>query len=88
MEWREMHGGLAKRFALGDGTQVVGLVEVAEEDVKISFFADRADIEGIEAKSEKLGGLFDFIDDLRPQDVIDICCAMDGLQGNRKRGRS
>lgn len=88
MEWQEMQSGLARRFALGDGIQVVGLVEVAKEDVKISFFADRADIEGIEAKSEKLGELSDFIDDLRPQDVIDICCTMDGLQGNRKRGRS
>ena len=73
MRWEDLDDALAGRFVLNDGTQVVGIVWTTDEKPYIEFFADTGDLVSVAAQSEKLGGLDDFIDDLQPQDVIDIC---------------
>ena len=73
MHWEELEDALAGRFTLNDGTQLVGIVRATDEKPYIEFFADTGELVSIAAQSEKLGGLDDFIDDLQPQDVIDIC---------------
>jgi hypothetical protein len=77
MEWQELQDGLAGRFALNDGTQVIGIIRETDHGITIEFFADSADIASVETQSEKLGRLPDLIDDLQPQAVIDICARMD-----------
>ncbi len=81
MEWQELQNGLAKRFALEDGSQIVGVVKAGDGGADIAFFADTADVANAESESETLGGLSDFIDNLQPQDVIEICARIDkGLE--------
>ena len=73
MEWQELQNGLARRFALEDGAQIVGVIRAGDGGADIEFFANTADVTSAETESEKMGGLSDFIDNLQPQDVIDIC---------------
>ena len=73
MHWEELEDALAGRFTLNNGMQVVGIVWATDEKPYIEFFADTDDLANIEAQSKKLGGLDELIDDLQPQDVIDIC---------------
>ena len=77
MEWQELQNGLAKRFALEDGSRIVGVVGAGDGGADIAFFADADDVANAESESEKLGGLSDFIDDLQPQDVIEIYARID-----------
>jgi len=77
MEWQEVQDGLAGRFELNDGTPVIGIIRPTTGEASIDFFSDAPDIASAETQSEKLGGLSDLIDDLRPQAVIDICARMD-----------
>lgn len=77
MEWQELQDGVARRFALNDGTQIVGVVRVSGGEAGIEFFANCADVADAESQSEKMGGLSDFIDELQPQDVIDIYSRID-----------
>ncbi len=77
MDWQELRDGAGKRFLLDDGAQMIGVITVSDGAAQIAFFADCENIESAEAQSERLGEFSDFIDKLQPQDVIDICCAMD-----------
>jgi len=77
MKWQKLQDGMAKRFVLSDGAQVLGVVKASAGEAQIAFFADGDDVAGVAAQSEQLGGFSDFIDNLQPQDVIDICCKMD-----------
>ena len=77
LEWQELQNGLAKRFEIEDGSLIVGVVKAGDGGTAIAFFADDDDIANAESESEKLGGLSDFIDDLQPQDVIEICAGID-----------
>ena len=76
MEWQELENGVAARLELNDGTQVIGVVWITDGEATVEFFADCADIASVETQSEQLGDLSDLIDDLQPQDVIDICAGI------------
>ena len=73
MRWEDLDDALAGRFVLNDDTQVVGIVWTTDEKPYIEFFADTGDPASVATQSKMLGGLDKFIDDLQPQDVIDIC---------------
>jgi hypothetical protein len=77
LEWQELQNGLARRFALEDGAQIVGVIKAGDGEADIEFFANTADVASAESESEKLGGLSDYIDALQPQDVIEICARID-----------
>lgn len=76
MRWQQIDSGLFRRFTLEDGTIVVGLLKQMGEREELSFYSDVEDPQHLEQDGEKLGGLAELIDDLRPEDIIEICCKM------------
>ena len=74
MEWQAISGGLVKKFLLEDGTPIVALIKNEGEDKGLIFCSDTGDLAAVGPESERLGRLTDLIDDLRPEDIIDICC--------------
>ncbi len=77
MDWQELQDGIARRFVLGDGASVIGVLKASDGESQIVFFADCEDVAAVETQSERLGEFSDYIDNLQPQDVIDICCRRD-----------
>ncbi|MBI5114999.1 hypothetical protein HZA56_00835 [Candidatus Poribacteria bacterium] len=79
MAWESVKNGVVRRCTLEDGTAVVAFIKGGGGTEELSFCADTSDIENIGSESQKLGNLSDFIERLRPEDLIDICCLADKL---------
>jgi len=76
MQWQQTESGLLRRFTLEDGTIVVGLLKQMGEQEELIFYTDSDDPQRLERDGEKLGGLAELIDELGPEDIIEICCKM------------
>ena len=77
MDWQNVRDGLAKQFVLEDGTSVVGFIDPGDGKARIVFHSDTGDIEQVGQESGDLGGLSDMIEQLQPEDIIEICCFLD-----------
>ncbi len=78
MEWFKINQDAVRRFILEDGTTVIAVVKTSEGGNRVIFYSDIPDLKRAEIQSAKLGGLSDLIDNLRPQDIIEICCRLSG----------
>jgi hypothetical protein len=74
MAWESVQNGVARRCTLEDGATVVAFIKKG-----LSFYADTGNLDNLESNSHELGNLTDFIERLRPEDLIEICCLADKL---------
>ena len=78
MEWFKINQDTVRRFILEDGTTVIAVLKGSEGGNRLTFYSDVPDLKHAEVESVKLGELSDLIDNLRPQDIIEICCRLSG----------
>jgi hypothetical protein len=83
MQWRQVQGGLARQFVLENGAAMIGMITAESAGSQFLFYPDQGDLDRLDPQSDPLGGLSAFIDGLRPEDVIDICCRLDEASKSR-----
>lgn len=74
MNWQKVSNGHAKVFVLENDTPIVGFLGDSGDRRRLVFYSD---LNSIGMESGELGELSDVIDDLRPEDIIEICCFID-----------
>ena len=74
MDWQKVSNGHAKVFVLENDTPIVGFLSDSGGRGRLAFYSD---LNSIGMESGELGELSDVIDDLRPEDIIEICCFID-----------